>query len=1056
MNSHRLRIYRSGAGSGKTFKLGIIYLNLVLQQPTSFRQILGITFTNKAAAELKKRILSYLAALATDRESSLKTVLIENLAKEGLKLSPDDIALKAREALGLILHNYGEFAVSTIDSFMYRVVSTFTFDLRIAHDFEVILDTAPLVEETADRIMSKVGLEQDITLVLEITLENQIDDEKGWNLRSLLQKTTESLFREDTRHHLPELLLMKPSELLETTNKVRQTIQEKFHQIQSIAKECMRLLSQQGLHVEDFYQGNKGAVGWLKKASEAKSFTVLIPKSSYVDKALNEDLWFPKSKVALAQTFEPIKSTLRENLEKIVQLTTLLPSLQRISDALPSLALTGTLAQELEALKKEENFLHISDFNELIRHVIINEPVPYIYYRLGSRFKHYLLDEFQDTSVSQWHNLVPLLANSLAESYSLLAGVIVGDGKQSIYRFRNGELQIFEQLPKIYQKPTNQGFLEAEKLFEQNASPESLDTNRRSEKNIVEFNNQFFSKIVENLSSEYHLVREVYKDIRQTPHKTENKGYVEWNIVEKNKDAEDNLDPQAQRVLDKILELKSKGYAWKDMAVLVRRGTEGQAISTLLGTYGIPVLSSDSLLLNTSPRVLKVIAWLYYLQNPEDDYYRVQVLSFYNKQEKELYQLKQQFLSVDEVTREFLQIDYQQLMQKDLYSLCEYLLMKGEDHSSGHAHGQTLLEYVQRLINQKKSSIADLLSAWEDSGDKWSVSLTGETHAVQVMTIHKAKGLEFNIVIIPFLFSPITDWEKGWLPVPEEKTRVHLENVKLPPVILTSVNTKEEDMFFSQELREIREKKLLDRLNILYVAFTRAIEQLYIFSEPFPKSPSDELKKAVLETSREFGKGLDESESFSYPSLPAEEQPMPMISEEMERRLPSLPSFTYQNRPWEQRFKIRRQAPEEWLPGTLIEARKKGISLHRYLSLMTEQKDFPLATQSNKKGSPEETAYEEILSQLKLHPLYNEIFLPHADYLSEREIAIPGEGILRPDLLIVHESGITIVDYKTGAWDAKHERQIQLYSNALQNADYQNIKGYLIYINESVEIKRVV
>lgn len=1058
MNTQRIKIYRSGAGSGKTFRLGIIYLSLVLQQPTSFRQILGITFTNKAAAELKNRILLYLSTLATDKDSLLKSILIENLKKEGLVLTPEAMALRAEEALRLILHNYGEFAISTIDSFMHRVVSTFAFDLHIANDFEVILDTAPLAEEVADRIISKVGRDENITLLLEITLENQIDDEKGWNLRSLLTRTTESLFREDTRHHLPVLLEWQPSELLQLADELKKIIQEKYQLIKSKAEESMALISQKGLGIDDFYQKARGPVGWLDKITQTKSSYDLPDLNSYINDALNEDKWFSGKKPTLETVFEEIKSTISQNLQIITELRALFYSLHRISDALPSLALTGTLAQELEDLKQEENFLHISDFNELIRNVIIVEPVPYIYYRLGHRFRHYLLDEFQDNSVSQWHNLVPLLANSLAENLPSLAGVIVGDGKQSIYRFRNGELQIFEELPKIYLKPAKQSFHDAEKLFSQHAFAEPLGINRRSEKHIVEFNNAFFEHLVANLPTEHQLVKKVYKDLKQTPYKSEDRGYVEWNFVNNDRDADNILAPQAQRVVDKILTLKEMGYAWKDMAVLVRRGIEGQAITTMLGINGIPVLSSDSLLLNSSSLVLKVIAWLYFLQNPGNDFYRAQVLSFYNAPQRDLLQLMHQFRTVNDVTLEFLQIDSHQLLQKDLYSLCEYLLMEGRQGSPGDAHGQTFLEYAHRLMSQKKTSISDLLSAWEDSGDKWSVNLSGDTDAVQVMTIHKAKGLEFSIVFLPYLFNRITDWEKGWLHVPEEKAQKHLGHVKLPPVILSSVNTRnqEEDEFFGQELSDISEKRLLDRLNVLYVAFTRAKERLYVFSEPFPKTTTDALKKAAREALRRVMERVDNVEVLGYPSYSSALPGRPLITEEMGQDLFSLPIFTFQSTPWEQRFKIRRQAPEHWLPGNLIEARRQGIALHQQLSRLTDKRDFPWAAELNKKGSPDETAFSKIVSQLKNHPLYNEIFLLDAEYFSEREIALPGEGVIRPDLLIIHESGIIIVDYKTGAFDTKHEHQVQQYSIALQNAGYKNVKGYLIYLNEAVEIKRAV
>lgn len=532
-----LIIYRSGAGSGKTYKLGIIYLSLVLQKPEAFRHILGITFTNKAAAELKSRILKFLSVLALQQPYEEAHNILENLAKEGILLTEQQATQKAREALQLILHNYGEFAISTIDSFMHKVVSTFTFDLHIAHDFDVILDTAPLAEEIADRLLAKAGLNDHeyITVLLEITLENLIDNEKGYNIRSLLQNTAETLFREDTRHHLDDLTSLSPQQLLEAERKIRSQLSERLKKIRNLAQECLQLIHNQGLSPEDFAFGKSGVTGWLQRTAGLKNAgNVILPLPDRVSKALQEDAWFSKSNhQRFFPLFQPISDKVRSNIAQIIDTLPALVSLNRIASALPGMALTRALATELQELQREENFLHISDFNELIRREILKEPVPYIYYRLGNRFQHFLLDEFQDTSVSQWHNLVPLLANSLSQNTQPPAAVIVGDGKQSIYRFRNGELMIFEQLPAIYSNPGHPGFKEAENLFKDKYITENLNTNRRSQKYIVEFNNAFFGHIAGELNKnqEYPLVNKVYADLKQNLHHTEDKGYVQWTLV---------------------------------------------------------------------------------------------------------------------------------------------------------------------------------------------------------------------------------------------------------------------------------------------------------------------------------------------------------------------------------------------------------------------------------------------------------------------------------------------------------------------------------------------
>lgn len=272
-----MKIYRSGAGSGKTYKLSIFYLSLILSQPQNFRHILGITFTNKAAAELKERILSYLVCLMSEKTCPQKDQIKQSLKKDGLALTDREIEDKARESLGAILHNYGEFAISTIDSFMHKVVSSFTFDLHIAHDFGIILETTPLAEETADRLLDKAGNDDAITLLLEIVLESLIDDEKGWNIRAFLRDTTEKLFREDTRHHLLDLLSYNPGDLLDTEKHLRKLIAEKLNNIKTLGQECLQLIRKQEINPDEFAYGAKGVGGWLEKIAHIEQNNGTLP-----------------------------------------------------------------------------------------------------------------------------------------------------------------------------------------------------------------------------------------------------------------------------------------------------------------------------------------------------------------------------------------------------------------------------------------------------------------------------------------------------------------------------------------------------------------------------------------------------------------------------------------------------------------------------------------------------------------------------------------------------------------------------------------------------------
>ncbi len=1055
MKGKNFRIYRSGAGSGKTFCLSIIYLALILREPKVFRRILGITFTNKAAAELKQRILKFLSllSLSHSQDDLLKSTIINNLHQEGIQLQADEMACRAKEAFTHILHSYGDFSITTIDSFMHKVVSTFTFDLRIAHDFDVVLDTGPLAEEVSDRLLSKAGSDDRLTTLLEIILEILIDDDKGWNIKSVLTQTAESLFREDTRHNLNELLEYTPSKLLETRQEIHKLIFSTAQNIKQKAKKCIQIINRVGIHLDDFYQGSKGVGIWLEKLDKASHVGEITKISSgYARKAIDENVWFSRGNESKFEVqWAPVKDQVAQIMHEIISQQHQLISLQRIADALPGMALMDALAAELHEIKREENFLHISDFNELIRNSILEEPVPYIYYRVGNRFQHYLLDEFQDTSVSQWHNLVPLLHNSISQSSPSPAVVIVGDGKQSIYRFRNGELMTFQCLPKIYHKPNKPAFDEAEKSFDESHEFAKLNENRRSEKNIVNFNNLFFEKLVELLKN-YALLQGVYADLKQENHKKENKGYVEWHFIDNAKDDDPSV-LQAQRVGKVIQELRKKGYAYKNMAVLVRKGSEGLRIADELSKNHIPVISADALLLHASREVRFVIAWLYYLHNPSDDYYRAGVLSFYAGAEADLYHWMKQYPKLENISRKFLGISPTGLLQKNLYALCEYIMKAIYEDRSLDVHGQTLLEYVQRLVQQKKNTIADFLKAWEVSGNTWAVNLSGERDAVQVITIHKAKGLEFKIVLLPYFLGKVPSREKAWLKYDTHKLETLIGPISLPQTLLVSTDNHENDPLFGEELAELKQKQLLDRLNLMYVAFTRAIERLYIFSEPLVEKASDPLKKAAYASLKNIMIEIDEGNRWVFPTSAAEDQDSQPARESLEDSWEQA-KHQLEGRAWEERFKIARRAPEVWMPGKLLQAQQKGIAIHQWLE-KTTQRSLQTLPQGMKKPL-EGAAPSEIWDELRKDALFEEIFIDEAEYLAEREIYNPEQGNMRPDLIIIKNKEAAIVDYKTGAPSPNHKEQIRRYTGALHGMGFSPVRGYLIYLNTKPEILRVV
>lgn len=322
------------------------------------------------------------------------------------------------------------------------------------------------------------------------------------------------------------------------------------------------------------------------------------------------------------------------------------------------------------------------------------------------------------------------------------------------------------------------------------------------------------------------------------------------------------------------------------------------------------------------------------------------------------------------------------------------------------------------------------------------------------MTIHKAKGLEFNIVFLPYLFSRHIDKEEAWLQCENADKSLGLEEVQLPKTILATTAKGDLDPVFGVQLSEIKQKQLLDRLNLMYVAFTRPRERLYIFSEPFESNSSDVLKNAVSNAIKTLMHTLNTSDVFCYPSPGLGVLPETLVLAG-DVQTPQEEPIRWESQPWEDRFKIRRQAPEHWLPGKVNEARQKGIAIHRIMEKIIDQPALKASGSKKEKGGPEEATLEEILNKIKNDPLYQEVFITDAEYLPERELLVPGRGALRPDLMIVYGNNVNVVDYKTGVPHASHEQQIRDYIDALKLAGYNHVRGYLVYLFEDECIRLV-
>ncbi|MEN8788412.1 MAG: UvrD-helicase domain-containing protein, partial [Flavobacteriaceae bacterium] len=586
MGGSRFKIYNASAGSGKTFTLVKEYLKIVLssEQSPGFGQILAVTFTNKAVNEMKERILSSLFEMSNIRDSANAGDMARTLQKD-LGLEWATLQRRSDQVLKRILHNYAFFDVSTIDKFTHRVIRSFAKDLKLSQSFEVVLDTDILLEEAIDNLLSKSGEDPELTSVLVDFALDKTDEDKHWNIAGDLQKIGRMLFSENDLIHLKSI----EDKRIEDFTALQKNIKEKISVLETRAKEkageASRLITESGKKEEDFPR--KTLPLHFKRILDG----TYNPASLYENTLENQLREGKLVKVNVSPlpstTVEAILNLYLEIRQVLFHRAFLINILQN----LVPLTVLQSIQSELKAIERQKELLPISSFNTLISEIIADQPAPFIYERLGEKYRHYFIDEFQDTSEMQWHNLIPLVGNALesldanGEPGSLL---VVGDAKQAIYRWRGGKPEQFLGLIAGVHNP-----------FSIEPSVHTLERNYRSAEQIIKFNNEFF-KITSSLVGS-PVYQQLFSEETRQEINARKGGLVEIEFIDSDKDS---IDPAYLKcILKAIHTALSNGYLYQDICVLIRKKKHGILVSQRLIDEGIPVVSSETLLLKSSPEV---------------------------------------------------------------------------------------------------------------------------------------------------------------------------------------------------------------------------------------------------------------------------------------------------------------------------------------------------------------------------------------------------------------------------------------------------------------------
>ncbi len=1020
-------VYKSSAGSGKTYTLVKEYLKLALADPhklhSSFKHILAVTFTNKAAAEMKERVLKALFEIST----KVKTSLANDLQKE-MQITEDDLQARCEIMHTHLLHQYADFSVCTIDSFVYRIVRRFSLDLKLPANFSVETDEETPLWWAIDNLLTDMQQNEAVQKLLKDYADEKVDEQKNWNIENEIFELAKSVLiaKKDVGHSG----LLQQQEINNLV-KVKELLKSKTKEVENhfslLADKAFAIIKNGNVSIDDFYQKKSGLPGYFKKIKDKVYDSEELLKA-HVLKATREDVWYSGKaanpaidaiKGDLLNLFNEIESC-REKMGKDYYLHLLL--LKNIN----ALCVLSELKLLVDQYKAEKNIVFISEFNKAVSTFISQEPVPYIYERLGDRYKHYLIDEFQDTSALQWLNLLPLVHNSLAEGKLCM---LVGDGKQSIYRWRGADVEQFANLPKVDNPDKSVWIDEQQQALQTQYTEKYLNVNRRSCAQVIDFNNSLFEYLAaKNLVAPY---TRVYDNSAQESAAKEG-GRITLSFIK------DDKEVAAQKVLDDTLNLIEKSlenkYSYKDIAILVRKNKDGNKTANYLLQKGIPVVSSDSLLLKNCPEVNFINAFLAWLINPNDAVSATAVIaylketSFSNIKHEIIQKVSSKPFTLSEVLSSLqITIDVNHLTSLSLFELCTETLRIFKLESKNPLYLNFFLDEVSNFSQRESNSVFAFLSWWKQKSANLSVKIPANTNAVKVLTIHSSKGLEFPVVIFPF-----ADWKI------DKTENILIDTSKeLPslPVALVKTGSALKKTVFEEQSVEEEQKQKLDNLNLLYVACTRAVDELHIIARE-----SSQGGKTIAAWLKDFAKEkhklteenfIEVGESLSK-------------KEEKQKDIPHLQYASY--RPLHEAVTIKLSDYES----ETSSRRLLGIAIHNILAEIKTAEDILPALQKallqgNINGG-QLPFLEATIQQLTIQPFLKEYFSKEAKIKTEIELFTNEGEIIRPDRVCILPTHLAVIDFKTGEKKAEHKKQIEQYQYALKKVSGKEVKAFLVYL----------
>ena len=1090
----QLTVYKASAGSGKTFTLAREYMTLLVKDPTSYRNILAVTFTNKATEEMKMRILSKLYGIShrlKDSEDYLQQ--IKGILTD---MSEEQIVRNASIALSNLIHNYNYFRVETIDTFFQSVLRNLARELDLTANLRIGLNDDQVEQQAVDELIEELKTTDKLLFWIMDYIKENIADDKSWNVIGQIKAFGRNIFKEyykDNSQRLDECL-EKEGFFEAYTAKIKKMQKEAKEHFEHISSSFFDALDENGLTADDFQNKTRGIWSYFNKLRNGKYDDDDLVNSTLAKCLEQESAWVKKSDAKAGKpAYDLVVSFLFSLLHHSEEMRPKLLNIYKSSDLtvrhLNQLRLLSSIDKKVREMNKDANRFLLSDTQTLLHSLISNDDSPFIFEKIGTQLNHVMIDEFQDTSTIQWKNFKVLLQETMSRQDA--GNLIVGDVKQSIYRWRSGDWRLLNNIESEFTK-------------QQHIKIESLFTNYRSDRNIIDFNNAFFTTIADkeytalreketgmvnteekqegeplqlNVESEAQQLQKAYSDVvQQVPGKKGYSGYVRIHLLASTKsqsgDEEESYQDKMMRMtLETIQELADKGVKYKNIAILVRNNKTIQNIADYLMSHSetpLPLVSDEAFRLDASQAVNILVMSLYHLTHPQDDIAKAAIKNFCMKYFGEVSRADTFFEQREE------------LLQKPLFDLVEALydhfqLGKNEKLKCQSAYVCAFYDKLCTYLSENSSDIESFLDEWNNNLHSKSIQ-SDKVDGIRLITIHKSKGLEFDNVIMPFC-----DWalEKGdtiWCTPTVEPYS------ELPLVPVDFSEKKMVGSIYEKDYQHEHLQNMVDNLNLLYVAFTRAGRNLFVYG----KRGSALLRSNMIEESlsnthvklsklneesglspqpQAFeGEGSDKKTDdvyFEYGTIDtdakedekaegdnvfmskAEDRPIHIVTtSNLYNFQPSLQSELF----------VKGEDMEEQQQYYI----KMGSVLHELFSKIRTHEDVDYVL---KQLELDGVLYDENITKEKIEqmlrkrlgsPQVSDWFSNKWKVMNESSILyLDAEGKVkkdRPDRVLLGKDEILVIDFKFGKPKPEYHDQVKRYMDQMAAMGHQKVKGYLWYV----------